>query len=103
MPNTMISSGVISEPPPMPVAPTRKPTPRPNRTIAGSMPDEVRRLGGGLLHVQSALRFIGAGPAAVAPGPDLRAVRAADRVVSLVVERVVRQVVLGDVAPHVLL
>ncbi len=36
------------------------------------------------------------------PTPGDGAVRAADRRVALVVERVVRQVVLGDVAPHVL-
>ena len=32
-----ISSGVINEPPPMPVMPTSTPMPKPNRTIAGSM------------------------------------------------------------------
>src|SRR6478752_10596887 len=32
-----MSSGVISEPPPMPVMPTRTPMPKPKRTIAGSI------------------------------------------------------------------
>src|SRR4051794_15675652 len=31
-----MSSGVISEPPPMPVRPTSTPTPRPNTTMSGS-------------------------------------------------------------------
>src|SRR3954454_13093203 len=37
MPKMRISSGVISEPPPMPVIPTSTPMPNPKRTIAGSM------------------------------------------------------------------
>src|SRR5215813_12885727 len=37
MPKIRISSGVISEPPPMPVMPTSTPIPNPKRTIAGSM------------------------------------------------------------------
>src|SRR5688500_18268552 len=37
-PKTRTSSGVISDPPPIPVSPTRKPTPKPKKTIAGSMP-----------------------------------------------------------------
>src|SRR3954469_16421371 len=37
IPKIRISSGVISEPPPMPVMPTRTPMPNPKRTIAGSM------------------------------------------------------------------
>src|ERR1700679_967206 len=37
IPKIRISSGVISEPPPMPVIPTRTPMPNPKRTIAGSM------------------------------------------------------------------
>src|SRR3954447_1917325 len=103
MPNTMISSGVISEPPPMPVAPTRTPTPSPNRMMAGSTRTaETRPSRGGGLHVQPALRLLGARPAAVATGPGLGAVRAADGLVPLVVQRVVGKVVLGDVAPHVL-
>src|SRR5688572_23682323 len=40
IPKTRISSGVIRLPPPMPVRPTRKPTPKPKKTIAGST-DEV--------------------------------------------------------------
>ena len=56
----------------------------------------------GGLGVQAALGLAGAGPAALAPGARDGAVRAADRRVALVVERVVGQVVLGDVAPHVL-
>src|SRR4051794_37662941 len=37
MPKMRISSGVISEPPPMPVIPTSTPMPNPKRTIAGSI------------------------------------------------------------------
>src|SRR6476619_3406798 len=37
IPKMRISSGVISEPPPMPVIPTSTPMPNPKRTIAGSM------------------------------------------------------------------
>src|SRR5262245_22010843 len=37
MPKISTSSGVMIEPPPMPVRPTRKPTPKPKRMIAGSM------------------------------------------------------------------
>src|SRR5690349_7943416 len=37
MPKMRISSGVISEPPPMPVMPTSTPMPNPKRTIAGSI------------------------------------------------------------------
>ena len=51
--------------------------------------------------VDAALGLGVAGPAAVAPRARLRAVRAADRGVALVVQRVVRHVVLDDVAPHV--
>ena len=42
MPATRMSSGVISEPPPMPVTPTSAPTPRPKRMIAGSMSERAR-------------------------------------------------------------
>ena len=57
---------------------------------------------GGLAQgVQAALGLAGAGPAALAPRARDGAVRAADRRVALVVELVVGQVVLGDVAPHV--
>ncbi len=37
IPKIRISSGVISEPPPMPVMPTSTPMPNPKRMIAGSM------------------------------------------------------------------
>src|SRR3954452_5841465 len=37
IPKSRTRSGVIREPPPMPVMPTRKPTPRPKKMIAGSM------------------------------------------------------------------
>src|ERR1700749_1909611 len=37
IPKIRISSGVISEPPPMPVMPTSTPMPNPKRTIAGSI------------------------------------------------------------------
>src|SRR5919198_2354307 len=36
VPTNRIRSGVINEPPPMPVIPTRKPTPRPKRMTTGS-------------------------------------------------------------------
>src|SRR3954447_13523963 len=92
MPNTRISSGVISEPPPIPVVPTRMPTPKPKTISQGSMSD-----------VQAALGLGEAGPAALAAGARRRARRAPDRVVALVVQRVVRQVALADPPPHVLL
>src|SRR5919108_3554356 len=37
VPTTRIRSGVISEPPPMPVIPTMRPTPRPKMIRSGSM------------------------------------------------------------------
>ena len=37
VPITISSSGVISEPPPIPVSPTRMPTPNPKTMISGSM------------------------------------------------------------------
>src|ERR1700759_4920919 len=37
VPKIRIRSGVINEPPPMPVIPTRTPMPNPKATIAGSM------------------------------------------------------------------
>ena len=80
------SSGVMSEPPPMPVRPMRMPTPRPKS-------DDQR------VHqadVQPALGLVGARPAAVAAAAGVRARRAADRRVALVVQRVVRQVALVD-------
>src|SRR3954465_11416972 len=94
VPITTIRSGVMSEPPPMPVSPTSMPTPSPNRTISGSKGPQ--RL------VQPALSLVGVRPATLAPGARRqRAVRAADRRVAAVVQRVVRHVVAGDVVPHV--
>src|SRR4051794_35127065 len=93
VPITTIRRGVISEPPPMPVSPTSMPTPNPNRTISGSKGPQ--RL------VQPALRLVGVGPAALATRVGRqRAVRAADRGVAAVVQRVVGHVVAGDVLPH---
>src|ERR1700750_1033618 len=92
MPNTRISSGVISEPPPIPVVPTRMPTPKPKTISQGSMSD-----------VQAALGLREPGPAALAAGAGRRARRAPDRVVALVVQRVVRQGAVTDPPPHVLL
>ena len=42
IPKIRISSGVISEPPPMPVMPTSTPMPKPKRMIAGSMLNAAR-------------------------------------------------------------
>src|SRR3954454_16209869 len=90
---TRISSGVMSEPPPMPVSPIRMPTPKPKRMTSGSI----------VLDVQPALRLVGPRPAARAAVARLRARRAADRGVAAVVQRVVRQVALVDPPPQVLL
>src|SRR4051812_45505028 len=87
-----ISSGVMSEPPPLPVRPTRVPTPNPKKTMSGSTRS--------YLPVQAAFRLPGVRPATLAALGRQRAVRAADRVVAAVVERVVRQLVLVDVGPH---
>src|SRR3954469_18503490 len=96
IPKTMISSGVIRDPPPMPVSPTSVPTPNPNTTISGSK--RPPRL------VQPALRLVGVGPAASAPVVGRqRAVRAADRGVAAIVQLVVRHVVAEDVIPHLAL
>src|SRR5690242_19927702 len=92
MPNTRISSGVISDPPPIPVVPTRMPTPSPKTISQGSISD-----------VQAALGLGEAGPAALAAVARRGARRAADRVVALVVQRVVGQVALVDALPDVLL
>src|SRR3954468_7595194 len=92
MPNTTISSGVISEPPPIPVRPTSRPTPNPKRTMNGST--------GVVLPVQPAFRLPLVGPAAGAALRREGAVGAADRLVPAVVQRVVRQIVLVDVGPH---
>src|SRR4051812_25036485 len=94
MPAKMISSGVISEPPPIPVIPMRTPTPSPKTMTSGS----TARLS---LAVQAALGLVLPGPAALAARARVRARRASDRLVALVVERVVGQVVLRDEAPHV--
>src|SRR3954463_16274943 len=90
---TRISSGVMSEPPPMPVSPIRMPTPKPKRMTSGSI----------VLDVQPALRLVGPRPAARAAVARLRARRAADRGVAAVVQRVVRQGALVGPPPQVLL
>src|SRR5262245_22564912 len=92
MPKTMMSSGVMSEPPPMPVVPTRKPTPRPKTTIRRSMSGKV----------QPALGLALPGPAAGPPVAGQRAVRAPDRGVAALVQRVDRQAPLVHVGPDVL-
>src|SRR3954471_9659164 len=87
----------MSEPPPIPVRPTRIPTPSPKAMTSGSISQRL----GGSGRVQAALDLVGAGPA---PGPALarqRAGRAADRRVAAVVQLVIRDVVLEDVVPHV--
>src|SRR5687767_14449802 len=53
--------------------------------------------------MQPALELLAAAPAALAPGPRLRAGGAADRVVARVVQRVVGQVALVDALPDVAL
>src|SRR4051794_8819511 len=98
----MISSGVISEPPPIPVRPTRAPTPRPKMTIIGSIARAAEGTARQL--VEAALRLVGVGPAALTPGVGRkRAVRAADRGVAAIVQLVVRHVIGCDVVPHVAL
>src|SRR5215471_21612257 len=37
MPNSKINNGVMSDPPPMPVMPTRRPTPKPESEYSGSI------------------------------------------------------------------
>src|SRR4051794_37058893 len=61
--------------------------------------DERFRLGS----VQAALDLVGAGPPALAGVARTGARLAADRGVALIVERVVGQIVLEDVVPHVAL
>src|SRR5687768_18356939 len=100
MPAKITSSGVISDPPPMPVMPTRIPTPSPNTTISGSMRSGAlsgRRRG----HVQAALGLVLAGPTTLAALARRRAGHAADRGVAAVVQGVVGEVVGDDVIPHV--
>src|SRR3954469_7428263 len=41
-PNSRINNGVISEPPPTPVIPTSRPTPKPEATYRGSITDTDR-------------------------------------------------------------
>src|SRR5919205_915883 len=83
-PAPRMSSGVMSEPPPMPVSPTRMPTPR------GSISD-----------VQSALRLGGIRPAALATCSGKRAGGAADGCVAVVVQGVVGQLALANAPPEV--
>src|SRR5687768_4997545 len=94
MPAKMISSGVMSEPPPMPVKPTRMPTPRPKTMTSGSTASA---------RVEAALGLARARPAPVATRAGPGAVDAADRGEAVVVERVVRQPALEDVGPELLL
>src|SRR3954469_11488999 len=92
----MMRRGVINDPPPMPVSPTRVPTPSPNTTIRGST--------GPARLVQPALRLVGVGPATgAAVGGRQRAVRAPDRGVAAVVQLVVRHVVAEEVVPDLAL
>src|SRR5690349_10091207 len=95
IPAKMISSGVIREPPPMPVMPISTPTPSPKTMISGSMATPLS------LSVQAALGLVLPRPAAFTAGSGLRAGSAADRLVPLVVQRVAGQVVVRDEAPHV--
>src|SRR4051795_2607597 len=90
---TRINSGVMSEPPPMPVSPIRMPTPRPKRTTSGSISSDV----------QSAFGLVGPRPAARAAVARLRTRRAPDRGIPAVVQRVVGEVALVDPPPEVLL
>src|SRR3954468_24286515 len=93
MPATMISSGVISDPPPMPVRPMRTPTPSPKTIMSGSISGDVRPA--------SVLVVPAPAPAAAVAGE--RARRAADRLVAAVVQLVVGQVALVDAAEEILL
>src|SRR3712207_6095070 len=95
----MSSSGVIRDPPPIPVMPTRMPTQKPKTMMTGSMRVErgSARSGG----VQAALELAGARPAPSAPVARHGARAAADRAVPLVVQLMVGQPVLGDVRPDV--
>src|SRR4051794_10964140 len=95
VPMTSTSSGVMSEPPPIPVSPMSTPTPRPKTTISGS----TKASGG----VEAALDLVGPGPAALAVAAWARARLAADRGVAAIVQRVIRKIVLVDVAPYVAL
>src|SRR4051794_15281210 len=77
----------------MPVRPTRMPTPKPKAMTNGSIASD---------RVQPALELGGPGPAALTTAAGLGARRAADRVVAVIVERVVGEVALGDPRPQVL-
>src|SRR4051812_42590449 len=50
MPSTKMSSGVMIEPPPIPVMPTRMPTIRPKKMMMGSMVGNSASLGDSGLH-----------------------------------------------------
>src|SRR4051812_29399162 len=67
------------------------PTPSPKRTMSGST--------GPYSTVESTFRLLVLGPAAIPAARRHRAVRAPDRRVAAVVERVVRQLVAVDVRP----
>src|SRR5436190_3522611 len=95
IPAKMIRSGVISEPPPMPVMPISTPTPSPKTMISGSM------AAASPLAVQAALGLVLPRPAALAAGAGIGARRAPDRLVAAVVQRVVGQVVLRDEPPNI--
>src|SRR3954452_19653308 len=95
VPMTSTSSGVISEPPPIPVRPMRTPTPRPKTTISGS----TGTSGG----VQAALDLVRPRPATLAVGARPRARLAADRGIALIVQRVIRKIVFVNVSPYVAL
>src|SRR3982750_1760191 len=88
------SSGVMSEPPPIPVRPMRMPTPKPKAMTMGSISRPFSS------DVQPALGLLGPGPAAVAAAARARARRAADRLVAGVVQRVIRQAALVDAGPQ---
>src|SRR5436305_13717426 len=95
MPAKRISSGVISEPPPSPVIPMSSPTPSPKAMISGSIASSLCH------RMQAAFGPVLSGPSSLTAGARLGARDAADRVVAPVVQRVVRQLVLGDVPPHI--
>src|SRR4051812_30699626 len=93
IPATTISSGVISDPPPIPVSPIRIPTPSPKRMTTPSTASG---------HVQAAFGLVAVDPAALAALARRGARHAADRVVAVVVQRVVGQRSLRDAPPDVL-
>src|SRR3954451_20944761 len=93
MPAKRTRSGVMSEPPPMPVSPTRMPTPRPKRTTSGAIASSG--------DVEPALGLLGSRTASSAALARLRACRPSDRVVTAVVEGVIGQPALVDARPDV--